>query len=96
MREETDFQYDKAVPESRKLRHRKCTMEFVPLRKVLKQFFSLPSMIEECMQYNTNLLRDESGMIRNIVQAKFWREKLTAYPNVGTGYPRCSILVHLQ
>lgn len=50
------------------------TGEFIPLRKLLKMFFSLPGVFDECYSY-MGKLEKETNVLSNFVQGSLWRNK---------------------
>lgn len=52
--------------------------QFIPLRKVLKQFFELPGIYCETMQY-VNSLNSNTEIISNFIQGTFWKERLVTF-----------------
>lgn len=52
--------------------------QFLPLRKILKAFFSLPGVFDIVYNYMVNLM-EETDVFSNFVQGKLWRKKKTDY-----------------
>lgn len=48
---------------------------YLPLRKSLKFFLQLPGMFSKILDYMSLSQSDESGIINNIIQTHFWRDK---------------------
>ena len=69
------------IPESRELKHVTCSAQFVPLRKVLKQFFQLPNVLSNTLSYIDFLKND--NLVSNFIQCKLWKEKIGAYEEAG-------------
>ncbi|XP_025190996.1 uncharacterized protein LOC112591406, partial [Melanaphis sacchari] len=55
-----------------------CTEQFIPLRKVLKQFFCLENVLGETLEHLANLMNDKS-VLRNFVQGTFWQSRLKKF-----------------
>lgn len=54
-----------------------CEQHFIPLRKVLKLFFSLGNILSETLDYMISLNRSgENIAIENFIQGTFWRSKM--------------------
>lgn len=52
--------------------------QFLPLRKILKAFFSLPGVFDTVYNYMVNVMQ-ETAVLSNFVQGKLWRKKKTDY-----------------
>lgn len=50
------------------------TLQFIPLRYVLLQFFSLESVLVETLQYMTDLYNDITT-VQNFIQANYWQSR---------------------
>lgn len=53
------------------------SFQFIPLRKVLKQFFEIPGILKSTRSYVEKLkaTRDSSPFIKNVVQCEAWKQK---------------------
>lgn len=61
----------------------KSTVQFVPMRLMLKQFFELPDVFDNTMSFLRMLEKEmEDGVVRNIIQAEFWQN--LKYPPFST------------
>ncbi|XP_024884336.1 uncharacterized protein LOC112462665, partial [Temnothorax curvispinosus] len=49
--------------------------QFIPLRKTLHCFFSLPGVLESVLNYMTDL-SEQSGILSNFVQGELWQQKI--------------------
>lgn len=51
------------------------TVEFIPVREVLKGFFGLPSVFQNTIKYMKKLDKEvkREGVIQNFIQGKFWQ-----------------------
>lgn len=54
--------------------------QFIPMRHVFKQFFELPDLFNNTLQY-LNDLQKHSTLVTNIVKGSLWKEKIKNYPN---------------
>ena len=61
-------------------KHKDLVAQFIPLRKVLKLFFEMPTVLDKTLQY-LNDVQQHSLLVRNIVQGPLWKEKIKANPN---------------
>lgn len=52
------------------------TIQYIPVCQVLKKFFELPSVFEETMSYMEHLQNSKDGLISNIIQTPFWKNKI--------------------
>ncbi|KAF0713678.1 SAM domain-containing protein, partial [Aphis craccivora] len=55
-----------------------CTEQFIPLRKVLKNFFSLDNILAETLEYLASLM-DNKSVLGNFVQGTFWQSKIKKF-----------------
>jgi len=54
------------------------TEQFIPLRKVLKQFFCLENVLSETLEYLSSLMNDKSVLV-NFVQGTFWQSRIKKF-----------------
>ncbi|XP_025200474.1 uncharacterized protein LOC112598290 [Melanaphis sacchari] len=52
-----------------------CTEQFIPLRIVLKKFFSLENILTETLDYMCSL-KNESGILSNFIQGTYWKSRM--------------------
>lgn len=54
------------------------TVQFIPLREVLRAFFSLESILVDTLQYMANIYSDITN-IHNFIQGYYWQSKRTVH-----------------
>lgn len=52
-----------------------CTQQFIPLRNVLKKFFSVENVVIETLEY-IKTLKSEHGVLRNFIQGTYWKSRV--------------------
>ncbi|CAI6350155.1 unnamed protein product [Macrosiphum euphorbiae] len=52
-----------------------CTEQCIPLRSVLKNFFSLENVLTETLDYMASL-KNESGILTNFIQGTYWKSRM--------------------
>ncbi|CAI6372385.1 unnamed protein product [Macrosiphum euphorbiae] len=55
-----------------------CSQQFIPLSKVLKQFFSLENILGETLENMTNLMSNKS-VLGNFIQGTFWQSRIKKF-----------------
>jgi len=55
-----------------------CSQQFIPLSKVLKQFFSLENILGETLENMRNLMSNKS-VLENFIQGTFWQSRLKKF-----------------
>lgn len=58
-----------------------CEAHFIPLRDVLKQFFSMRNILEETLQYVSMLMNDVTDVIEHFVQGSLWQSRRESVEN---------------
>lgn len=56
------------------------TSQFIPLRNVLKKFFEISNVFEQCVKF-VNEIYSENTVFSNIIQGELWKEKISKYQN---------------
>lgn len=71
-----------------KMRKETCDVkaQFIPMRKVLQSFLSLPGVLKTILDYTDNL-RKEKGVISNFIQGKLWQHKIHRFFQGKTVFP---------
>ena len=72
--ERVEYVSENNKPESRSVRHKNSSAEFIPLREVLKRFFELPNVLSDTLKYLHYL--QNTPVISNFVQGDFWKTKM--------------------
>ncbi|KAK3931672.1 Digeranylgeranylglycerophospholipid reductase [Frankliniella fusca] len=55
------------------------TGQFVPIRKVLECFFSMPGVFEEVMDYVNKLENETFGILEHFIHGSLWKFKVTKF-----------------
>lgn len=52
------------------------TFQFIPIRQVLKCFFEMTNVFNECINY-VDVLKNQQKVFSNIIQGELWKSKTT-------------------